>query len=222
MDNRELFKKTAQFGFGSFETGPAADANQTLAEMAKSGDLRMWDGFPVVLANSAEKGFFNYEKLQNHFHDPAGRYLLSQLLLLSLGVYRALNLKYSWEEKLLSKFSENEKAKLNEFAEKLRANGELWVAGKAVSGQKLKAVFGNYSVEAAAKRNNLFLLKNEMELEYSLSQVFSPKQKELFFKKLNGEHLTKTENEYFSRTVRKKVAALANPDLHGLARQLLK
>jgi hypothetical protein len=50
---------------------------------------------------------------------------------------------------------------------------------------------------------------------------FSPKQKELFQKKLKGELLTKTEKEYFSRTVKKKVAALANPELHRLAQKLM-
>jgi hypothetical protein len=60
----------------------------------------------------------------------------------------------------------------------------------------------------------------EPSLEYALSQLFSPKQKELFQKKLKGELLTKTEKEYFSRTVKKKVAALANPELHRLAQKL--
>jgi hypothetical protein len=64
-------------------------------------------------------------------------------------------------------------------------------------------------------------VKEEFGLEYSLSQVFSPKQKELFLKKLKGEVLTKTEKEYFSRAVKKKVQALANADLHRLARKLL-
>jgi hypothetical protein len=60
-----------------------------------------------------------------------------------------------------------------------------------------------------------------MGLEYAMSQVFSPKQKELFLKKLKGNILTKTEKEYFSRAVKKKVLALANADLHRLSRKLL-
>ena len=45
--------------------------------------------------------------------------------------------------------------------------------------------------------------------------------KELFKKKLNGERLTKTEKEYYSRTVKKKVSALANPELHRFAQKLM-
>jgi len=65
-------------------------------------------------------------------------------------------------------------------------------------------------------------MRDEFDLEYALSQVFSKKQKELFMKKLKGEKLTKTEREYFSRSVKKKVLALANSDLHRLATRLIK
>jgi hypothetical protein len=57
--------------------------------------------------------------------------------------------------------------------------------------------------------------------DIALSQVFSPKQSELFRKKLEGLPMTKTEQEYYSRSVKKKVLALANAELHALARKLL-
>jgi hypothetical protein len=221
VENKELLKKTAQFGFALSETENGIDANQTLAEMAKSRELRMWDGFPVVLANSAEKGLFNFDKLMSYFQDPAGRYLASQLLLLSLAIYKSLKRKYPWEDKLLARFSGNEKLILNDFTARLQNNAELNVAGRAMSGQMLKSVFENYSGKVVSRLNDLFASKSEMNLEYSLSQVFSPKQKELFLKKLRGNKLTKTEKEYYSRTVKKKVLALANSELHNLARQLL-
>jgi len=61
----------------------------------------------------------------------------------------------------------------------------------------------------------------ECSLEYALSRLFSPKQKELFKKKLEGLPLTKSEKEYYSRTVKKKVVALANDELHSLSKKLL-
>jgi hypothetical protein len=45
--------------------------------------------------------------------------------------------------------------------------------------------------------------------------------KELFKKKLEGLPLNKTEQEYYSRTVKKKVVALANSELHSLSKKLL-
>jgi len=88
-------------------------------------------------------------------------------------------------------------------------------------GLVIKTVFNNYFNQTQNKLNELLSVKDELRLEYSLSQVFSPKQKELFLKKLKGEKLTKTEKEYFSRAVKKKVLALANPELHRLSQKLL-
>ena len=50
-----------------------------------------------------------------------------------------------------------------------------------------------------------------------LELLFSKKQKELVFKKLEGRHLTKTEREYYSRVVKKKLAAIAAPEMQELA-----
>jgi hypothetical protein len=52
--------------------------------------------------------------------------------------------------------------------------------------------------------------------------LFSPKQKELVFKKYNEEPLTKTEQEYYSRVVKKKIMALANSELRRIATALAK
>jgi hypothetical protein len=53
-----------------------------------------------------------------------------------------------------------------------------------------------------------------------LSTLFSSKQKELVLKKFNGEPLNKTEKEYFSRTVKKKLKALNNSEVRKVAKAL--
>jgi hypothetical protein len=60
------------------------------------------------------------------------------------------------------------------------------------------------------------------DLEFALSQIFSKSQKELVRKRLMGDKLTKTEREYYSRVVKKKLFALANLSLHRLANKLIK
>jgi hypothetical protein len=55
-----------------------------------------------------------------------------------------------------------------------------------------------------------------------LSTLFSPKQKELVLKKYHGESLNKTEQEYYSRVVKKKIEALANSELRRIATALAK
>ena len=85
----------------------------------------------------------------------------------------------------------------------------------------MKGIFELYFEEKAEKNRRRKERYEEFSLEYALSQVFSPKQKELFKKKLEGLPMTKTEQEYFSRTVKKKVVALANSELHSLSKKLL-
>lgn len=63
MKNSDLLKRVNALGFPLFGVDEEQNANLTLADMVKSRDLRLWEGFPVVLANSAEKGLFNYDKV---------------------------------------------------------------------------------------------------------------------------------------------------------------
>ncbi|MFH1395335.1 MAG: hypothetical protein ABIH09_04180, partial [Candidatus Omnitrophota bacterium] len=117
--------------------------------------------------------------------------------------------------------TETAKEEFSEYLEKLKNNDDLQVADYVMSSQRLKATFNSYFDQKESKLGDLLSMKEEFSLEYSLSQVFSPKQKELFLKKLKREKLTKTEKEYFSRTVKKKVLALANTELYRLAQRLV-
>jgi len=58
------------------------------------------------------------------------------------------------------------------------------------------------------------------QLSIHLDRLFSPKQKDLIFKKLNKESLTKTEREYYSRVVRKKLKAIALSEVRQIAETL--
>ena len=60
------------------------------------------------------------------------------------------------------------------------------------------------------------------QLNLHLRTLFPPKQKELVLKKLKGEPLSKTEKEYFSRVVKKKLEALLNSELRKIALTLAK
>jgi len=60
-----------------------------------------------------------------------------------------------------------------------------------------------------------------MQLELLLSEIFTSRQKILLRKKAEGKPLSKTEREYFSRVVKKRLKALANDELHRFALNLL-
>jgi hypothetical protein len=59
------------------------------------------------------------------------------------------------------------------------------------------------------------------QLDRLLDLLFPEKQKELIQKRLENRRLTKTEREYYSRTVRKKLAAVADRELQAVAELLV-
>ncbi len=221
MKNKDLLKRLRMLGFPLFETEEAEDANLTLADVVASKDHRLWEGFPVVLAVSAGKGLFDYNKALRCLGKPPDRPVMSSLVAMSLALYEDLAMKFSWSRPLRDLLSRENTKEYSEFLAALKKDNDLDVAGRKMSADRLRSVFRSYFKKEGAGLQDILLAKEEMGLEYAFSQVFSPKQKELFLKKLRGEVLTKTEKEYFSRAVKKKVLALANSDLHRLSRKLL-
>jgi len=221
MSKGNLLERLAALGFPLLETKEAQDVNATLADLVKSKDLRLWEGFPVVLVNSAERNLFNYDKVNSHLKELPEKPYLTALMTMSLALYKTLNLKLSWANEFYKSLTKERKNEFSKYLEKFKNNDDLQVAGYLMSSQRLKSTFDSYFNQEQSKLSDLLAMKDELGFEYSLSQVFSPKQKELFLKKLKREKLTKTEREYFSRVVKKKVSALANPELHRLAQRLL-
>ncbi len=222
MGKENLLKRLASLGFPLLEAEKDEEVNSVLADLVESHDLRLWGGFPVVLANSAEKGLFDYGKAEEHLKSHSDKLDLGLLVLLSLALYKTLGLKFAWAEKLHVLFdNEDMKQQYEKYLAALKSNQDLAVQDGFMSSQRLKATFDNYFRQTQAHLDDLLSVKEVMGVEYSLSQVFSPKQKELFLKKLRNEKLTKTEKEYFSRVVKKRVLALANPELHRLSQKLL-
>ena len=221
MKNDTLFQRVSALGFPLFDVEENQNASLTLADVVKSRDLRLWEGFPVVLANSAEKGLFNYEEVDGYLKTRFDKQCLTSLLEMSPAVYQFFNLRFSWSDEFYKSLSNDRKKELTSFLVQFKNDGHFNVAGRKMSTYRLKTMFNNYFSQTRTKLNDLLSVKDELSLEYSLSQVFSPKQKELFLKKLRREKLTKTEKEYFSRVVKKKVLALANSELHRLSQRLL-
>lgn len=222
MKNESLVKRLSKLGFPLFETEETVDANGTLADVVRSKDPRLWEGFPVILANSAERGLFDYDSVLQHLKEERPeRHNLLSLVVMSLALYKALNTKFFWATKLYKSLPPDSKKEMDSFVEKLKKDEDFKVSHHLMSSQRLRSTFNNYFGQVRSRVSELLSMQEEFALEYSLSQVFSPKQKELFLRKLRREKLTKTEKEYFSRVVKKKVLALANPELHRFARRLL-
>jgi hypothetical protein len=221
MDDQELMDSLNALGFPLMEVRAGVDANKTLAEVVKSKDTRLWEGFAVLIANAARDYYFDCNQVKKHFTNTEEVKDFRALLLLSLALYQYYHLSFDWSNRLKKALSPEESSRLRELKKSLAHGNEVYLGDKGLDPFRLKQMFNNYFEKDADKSRQLKEKHEELSLEYALSQLFSPKQKELFKKKLNGEVLTKTEREYFSRTVKKKVAALANPALHRLAQKLM-
>jgi len=202
-----------------FETEESIDANVTLAEVVKSNDRRLWEGFPVMLANSLEKGLFDYEKVRTHLEESQEEKIFHKLVMMSLALYDYLEVELSFADKLYRSNFFERKVFLD-FLSQFKEKKDLSDINGIMSTGRVVNSFKNYFRRAEIDLKEVAELQDEFELEYAMSQIFSKKQKEIFLKKLRGNKLTKTEREYYSRSIKKKVLALANPDLHKLASKL--
>lgn len=221
MVNKELLEKLSRLGFPLMETKEDFDVNQTLAEVVRSKDTRLWEGFPVLLANSAQDYNFDYDQVLNNLTEREDRKDFHSLLLLSLALYQYFHLSFVWSNQFKKRLSKHDLSHMQRLRNSLVHHDFFLLGNKRFHSSRLKNTFNNYFKQNAEKTKKQKETYEEFSLEYALSQLFSPKQKELFKKKLEGAPLTKTEKEYYSRTVKKKVAALANPELHRLAQKLM-
>lgn len=211
MENKDLEEKAAELGFRR------PDANKTLAEVVQSRDQRFWEAFPVMLANAAEAGQLNYEAAAAYLRENE-KNDLKLLIFVSLGLYENLGTKFKWTKALFGDFP----ARLvNHYREKLNSGQELVIGEISLLPSNLKENFIKRPEQTARPIKRQAKAVEQLDLELAVSRIFTPRQKELFLKKLRRKKMTKTEKEYFSRVIKKKAQALANQDLHLLARKVL-
>lgn len=101
---------------------------------------------------------------------------------------------------------------------------ELSVFGTRLSAERMQTTLLDYAaLQREAERGSLqsrLSLRAQYDLDRALAELFTARQRELLHKRLDGKPFTRSEKVYFYRTVRKRLKALANPDLHRLAADL--
>lgn len=221
MNDTTLLERLSRLGLPLMETSEEFDVNRTLAEVVKSRDTRLWEGFPVLLVNVSRDYRFDYLRVLENLTTDEEKENYHALLLLSLVLYDFYNLSYFWTKQLKDKLSDLERSQLKQLRSSLFHNEQFSFCGTQFQPERLKGMFELYFEKESAKSKQRKDKYDELSLEYALSELLSPKQKELFKKKLDGLPLTKTEKEYYSRVVKKKVVALANEELHRQAQKLM-
>ena len=189
-----------------------------LDALASAEDAEVVARFPAVLAICARRGLvLNSQALfARYWETSPKRQNLEKLLLVSAAIFKAKGL--------------TPPGNLNQIAASLKHKyGDLLPAGQIqmssgmhVSVPTLENTLdsymagkGSYPARQESKRH-----RQPRSLDVLLDRLFSPKQKELVLKKRDGKAFTKTEREYYSRTVRKKLEAIASEELGTLAQRL--
>ncbi|MCD6311971.1 MAG: hypothetical protein J7M11_05885 [Elusimicrobia bacterium] len=223
MMNKNLLEKVRGLGFSVLAPEKSHNANEVLAEVILSREIRLLEGFPVMLFNAVAKTSFNYGRVSKMLRKNEDRALLKDLAMLSIALYKHLKIKCPWAGKAEVTRSKKDLNRVKSFYKNFKDHRDFLIAGAyRLNPERMEEIFNNYLSESDSRAVDSQQRYARLSLEYAQSQIFSPKQKEIFAKKLNGEKLSKTEREYFSRVVKKKIMALANPELHQMARKALK
>ncbi len=187
---------------------------ELLSALVDSKEPRLVEGFPVVLANCAQRGMnLDFVNLLSEYKPNSGkRQDLEKLLLISSELLTQEGLD---RPKNLDKVLTSLKAKYGD----LVANNDVVPLSNRVSlsierlRNTLRRYMTNKRTARSARRREKDKQRSSFQMNYYLGTLFPPKQKELVLKKLRKEPLNKTEREYFSRTVKKKLEALSNPEV---------
>lgn len=189
-----------------------------LDALAGSNDPALVARFPAVLMICARKGIQLDSRavFSRHWKADPKRQNLEKLLFVSA---RLFNLEKLKAPKNLAKITDSFKAKYKDILSK-----DVFELGNGahISIKDMHTVLKSYVVDFEYMRSN----QGEGEpirsahLHRYLDRLFSPKQKELVLKKLNNESFSKTEREYYSRVVRKKLEAIANEKVREIAMSL--
>jgi hypothetical protein len=228
MTKKDIYERMARFGYPLHQPSPAEDFVSLLKDMLSSTDYRILEGVPVVMAN-----FLRTEGEQESIqaisksldalkHEAPSKHMRAHIILLvSIALMEGFGNYFQSAKRLRNAFvlSPDSSNIYNSFLNSLQSDKPIEKADVSIDPSRWKRRFRQYN-EPPSKptvSGHPPSARRLIALEYALSQLFSSKQKELIWKKISGEALTKTENEYFSRVVKKKLTALADPDLRDLA-----
>lgn len=226
MKREELITALGELGYRLFtpekEKLSSRKVLDVLDKLSGSEDTRLIEAFPVVLANCAHRGIkldirnllSRYERETQRKANIEKLTLASSDLLALEGLDKPEGLDDAMDPLRLK------------YGDLLKEETLSLGNHRSVSTDRLRNTLRRYAIdleksESARQKDKRGQLRS-FQLNLHLSILFPPKQKELLLKKLKGEPLSKTEKEYFSRVVKKKLEALANSELRKVATTLTK
>ena len=189
-----------------------------LDALASAEDIGVVARFPAVLAICSRRGLvLNSQALFSRYWETSPkRQNLEKLLLASAAIFKIKGLAPPGN---LNQIAASLKHKYGDLlsAGEIQMSSGMYVSIPALENtlDRYIAGPGQYYADRETKAS-----KQPAALDVLLDRLFSPKQKELVFKRRDGKAFTKTEREYYSRIVRKKLEAIASDELAELAKRL--
>ena len=204
-----------------------SQATVILDALASSNDPALVVRFPVVLSICARNGVSlnSHALFSKYWESSPKKKNLEKLLLISGELF---DLEGIESPPNLKKIVSSLKAKYGSLQSErlLSLSSGMTIRIKDIQNtlKDYSAKIKNVAQESAGGTSDgelqIEMLQRSSELNACLDRLFSPRQKDLVFKKLNGQAFTKTEREYYSRVVRKKLKAIANSQVGYIAAKL--
>ena len=190
-----------------------------LDALASADDGEVVARFPAVLAICARRGLsLNSQALFSRYWETSPkRQNLEKLLLVSAMIFNSQKLEPPGN---LGKIAASLKLK---YSNLISAGAFQLSSGMLVSIEDLEESLTRFlgSQPRYQAPEKQVPPGSSITLDIYLDRLFSPKQKELILKKRDGVAFTKTEREYYSRTVRKKLEAIASDEVSEIAKSLI-
>jgi hypothetical protein len=186
-----------------------------LDALAGAEDPALVTRFPAIVAVCIRKGIeINSQALfSRHWDSNPKRRDMEKLLLLSIWLLHRENIAVPENlEKTIEPLKSKNRALLSN--DTVQLSSGVCVTITNMHETLKKYIFDSTDAKAA---KIIAGARPSAQLSISLDRLFPPKQKDLIFKKLNAESLTKTEREYYSRVVRKKLKAIAMSEVRKIA-----
>ena len=201
MKKEELISALGALGYRLFtkenERVNSGKVLDVLDELSGSEDSRLIEAYPVVMANCAHRGIKLDISglLSRHGQRSHSRSNIEKLILASCDLLAEEGLDQPEGIEVILKTLRPKYGDL--------LQGEVVDLGthRSVSTERLRRTLRRYAIdlerhESAREKDRRKQLRS-FQLELHLSTLFPPKQKELIFKKLKGDPLSKTEKEYY-------------------------
>jgi hypothetical protein len=190
-----------------------------LDALAAAQDPALVSRFPAVLALCGRRGIeLNSSNLLGRYWESnPKRQNLEKLLFVSAELFRRENMAAPLH---LRQIAESLKARHAALA---AADYVQLTGGPRVAVADMLSALKQFAAERPPSRKlpaPEVPRGGSVHLGARLELLFSEKQKELIFKKVKQQPMTKTEREYYSRVVKKKLAAIAAPEIQELATAL--